>query len=105
MAQNDERIDELTQQVRGLEEQVGLDHQLIAGLESQGMIDRNQIGNLEAALITCRRIGTAIGIVMVTYKITDDDAFRLLSVGSQRSHRKLRDIADEVVLTGTLPEG
>ena len=32
-------------------------------------------------------------------------AFELLAAVSQARHRKLRDIADEVTTTGTLPEG
>ncbi len=37
-------------------------------------------------------------------KITQDDAFALLRKASQHLHRKLRDIAAEVVETGTMPE-
>ena len=61
-----------------------------------------QIRNLETALLTARRIGTAVGIVMANYKITDEAAFDLLVVASQNSHRKLRDIAQDVVETGDL---
>ena len=60
--------------------------------------------NLQVALASNRRIGTAIGILMAHRRITDSAAFELLRDASQRGHRKLRDIADDVVLTGTLPE-
>ena len=63
---------------------------------------RAQIHNLEIALISARRIGTAVGIVMATYKVSDEAAFDLLVVASQNSHRKLRDIAQDVVETGDL---
>ena len=36
--------------------------------------------------------------------VSDDDAFELLRTASQRQNRKLREIADEVVYTGALPE-
>jgi AmiR/NasT family two-component response regulator len=36
-------------------------------------------------------------------KITETEGFDLLRRASQRTNRKLRDIADEVVTTGTLP--
>jgi ANTAR domain/PAS fold len=62
------------------------------------------VANLQLALASNRRIGTAIGIVMAHRRITDEAAFELLREASQRGHRKLRDIADEVVHTGVLPE-
>ncbi|HEY2273702.1 MAG TPA: ANTAR domain-containing protein [Jatrophihabitantaceae bacterium] len=58
--------------------------------------------NLQAALASNRRIGTAVGILMVQRRITDSAAFDLLRLASQRTHRKLREIAEEVVHTGAL---
>lgn len=40
---------------------------------------------------------------MVTYDVTADQAFAVLTRYSQASNRKLRDIAAEVVRTRTLP--
>jgi hypothetical protein len=60
--------------------------------------------NLEAALNSSRRIGTAMGVLMAHHKVTEDVAFGMLRSASQRLHRKLRDIAVDVVETGTLPE-
>ena len=65
--------------------------------------ERAQISGLEQALASNRAIGTAIGILMATRRVTQDRAFDLLRVVSQRTNRKLREIADEVVLTGALP--
>jgi AmiR/NasT family two-component response regulator len=62
-----------------------------------------KIANLETALLTSRRIGIAIGIVMSRYGRTEEQAFDALRQASQRTHRKLRDIADDVVYTGSLP--
>ena len=59
--------------------------------------------NLETALLSNRQIGTAIGILMHQRKITETEGFDLLRRASQRTNRKLRDVADEVVTTGTLP--
>ncbi|GAB2486075.1 GAF and ANTAR domain-containing protein [Jatrophihabitans fulvus] len=58
---------------------------------------------LEQALVTSRQIGAAMGILMSDHKITQDQAFDLLRRSSQRLHRKLHDVADEVTETGTLP--
>ncbi|HJQ01684.1 MAG TPA: GAF and ANTAR domain-containing protein [Jatrophihabitans sp.] len=60
--------------------------------------------NLESALNSNRRIGTAIGVLMAHHKVTEDVAFGMLRTASQRLHRKLRDIAVEVVETGALPD-
>jgi GAF domain-containing protein len=65
--------------------------------------DRVAAENLRAALRTNREIAMAIGILMNAHRLTKDQAFDLLRVASQHRHRKLHDLADEVVLTGQLP--
>lgn len=60
--------------------------------------------NLELALASSRRIGAAIGVLMAHHKVTEDAAFAMLRTSSQHLHRKLRDIAADVVETGTLPD-
>ncbi len=54
------------------------------------------------ALDTSRNIGTAIGILMATHRLTQDQAFLLLRVASQHTHRKVHDLARDVIDTGTL---
>jgi transcriptional regulator with GAF, ATPase, and Fis domain len=63
---------------------------------------RNKIDNLEVALRTSRQIGMAMGILMSTHKVTEEQAFGLLRIASQSTHRKLSDLAAGVVETGTL---
>ena len=58
--------------------------------------------NLRHALETSRTIGIALGILMITYKIPRDEAFDMLRVVSQHTHRKLHDIATDVAQTGEL---
>jgi GAF domain-containing protein len=65
----------------------------------------DEIDNLNRALESNRDIGTAIGILMALHKITQQDAFRALTAMSQRTHRKLRDVALDVIQTGSFPEG
>lgn len=60
--------------------------------------------NLETALESSREIGMALGILMAHRKITHEAAFDLLRTASQNLHRKLRDVAGEVMETGTLPD-
>ena len=64
--------------------------------------DREQKDHLTNALASNRKIGAAIGILMATHKITEQQAFDALRLASQHSHRKLHDIAFEVVDTGQL---
>ena len=66
------------------------------------LLAREKATSLEAALASSRDIGVAMGVLMATYKITRDDAFDLLRIASQRSNRKLRDIATDVADTGML---
>ena len=81
-----------------------LDRETIALLREEREVDQRQIENLQVALTTARRIGMALGILMAERKISGDAAFELLRMVSQNTHRKLRDVADEVVETGALPD-
>lgn len=63
---------------------------------------QNKIDHLERALETSRRIGAAIGVLMATHKVTYDQGFDLLRIASQSGHRKLADLAEDVLLTGSL---
>ena len=86
-----------------LREQVDIDQILIAELEAQAVIDQAEIANLKIALTSARRIGAALGIIMATYKVTEEKAFATLRIASQHTHRKLRDVAEDVLLTGAAP--
>jgi hypothetical protein len=66
--------------------------------------EREQISGLEQAVASNRSIGMAIGILMAIRRLGQDEAFELLRTVSQRTNRKLREIADDVVHTGQLPE-
>jgi DNA-binding response OmpR family regulator len=63
----------------------------------------DKAANLERALASNRQIGTAMGVLMARLKLTEEQAFDLLRETSQHRHRKLRDIAEEVALTGEIP--
>ncbi len=62
----------------------------------------DKIRNLEIALESSRRIGAAVGILMAQHRVGLEAAFDLLRQVSQTEHRKLRDIADDVVYTGAV---
>jgi GAF domain-containing protein len=60
--------------------------------------------HLQLALDSNRQIGIAIGILTARQLCTPDQAFDHLRAASQHLHRKLRDIAEHVTLTGELPD-
>ncbi|MEU2348553.1 ANTAR domain-containing protein [Modestobacter sp. NPDC049651] len=62
-----------------------------------------QVEHLEIALKTARVIGMTMGVLMARRGLTEGTAFELLAETSQRLNRKLRLVADEVVLSGDLP--
>jgi GAF domain-containing protein len=66
--------------------------------------EREQISGLEQAVVSNRSIGMAIGVLMANRRVGQDEAFDLLRRVSQRTNRKVREIADEVVHTGQLPD-
>jgi hypothetical protein len=70
------------------------------GLTNAARLGR--IEGLERALETNRDIGVAMGILMNRHLATKKQAFDLLRVASQRTHRKLGDIALDVIETGAL---
>jgi len=66
-----------------------------------GVIARERSTHLTKALASNREIGMAMGVLMNTLKVPRESAFELLRISSQRSHRKLIDIARDVVDTGS----
>jgi GAF domain-containing protein len=80
-------------------ENVGL---LLASHAAIAMSASKVVSNLRIALQTRDVIGQAKGILMERYKLSSVQAFDLLVTASQRWHRKLRDVADELAETGEL---
>lgn len=58
-----------------------------------------EIHNLQEAVRTRGRIGTAVGIVMERYHLRDDRAFAFLARLSQDGNVKLRDVAERLIAT------
>ena len=62
------------------------------------------LDGMRAAMATRAVIEQAKGILMERHKFTEDQAFTELTRASQHSNIKLRDVADQLVHTGALPE-
>jgi AmiR/NasT family two-component response regulator len=93
---------ELQAELAGLQAQHAADLRSLAELESEVFAERDKVANLEIALGSARHIGAAIGILMASCKLTEDQAFDALRTASRATDRKLRDVAEAVVVAGTL---
>ena len=58
--------------------------------------------NLDRALLTTRRIGMAIGILLERLHVTEEQAFDVLRQESMCQDVRLAQVAEQVVHTGTL---
>jgi hypothetical protein len=59
--------------------------------------ERDRAENLKLALDSNREIGKAIGLLMASHNLTDEQAFDVLKRASQDLNRKLHDIAVEFI--------
>jgi len=82
---------------------IGAVFSTLASLALQNAVERRRADNLLVALESSRQIGMAMGILMSRRLITADEAFEQLRKASQHLHRRVRDVAEEVMQTGTLP--
>ncbi|HEX8081722.1 MAG TPA: GAF and ANTAR domain-containing protein [Jatrophihabitans sp.] len=73
-----------------------------AAIAMSGAQHRNQAEHLRLALESNRQIGVAMGVLMSRQHVTKQQAFDLLRIASQHTHRKLADIAMDVSETGIL---
>jgi len=64
--------------------------------------EEDKVRRLEEALVTNRRIGMAVGILMRALPATEEQAFEVLRQVSMQSNVKLRDVAERVIYTGTV---
>ena len=74
----------------------------VAQLEAQLSAAAEKVANLESALVSARRIGAAIGVLMTVRRVTEDEVFDVLRVASQNTNRKLRDVAEDVLYAGDI---
>jgi GAF domain-containing protein len=75
---------------------------LFATFAAIALSDAQRTENLRAALHNRDVIGQAKGILIERHRVTADRAFELLAEASQRSNRKLAEVAELFVQTGEL---
>ncbi len=81
--------------------EVFADHATIALAKAS---EHDAAAQLKAALATNRVIGNAVGILMATYRVDQEQGFDLLRQVSNHTNRRVIAIAEEVTLTGALPD-
>src|SRR5690606_3792525 len=78
---------------------------LFASHAGVALAQSREVGGLREALRSRHLIGVAQGMLMQRYNVTLDQAFAILSRHSQQSNVKLRDVAAEIVESGSLGAG
>lgn len=71
-------------------------------LRAQVRSAEDKAAGLEHAVISNRRIGMAVGILMCQRRLPEEEAVELLMTHSQRCNVKVRELAEKVIFTGTL---
>jgi hypothetical protein len=74
-----------------------IDRDMIAELQRDGVVSQEHAAQLEHALRSSRVVGAAIGLIMSSRQVAEEDAFRILRSASNDSNRKVRDLAAELV--------
>jgi GAF domain-containing protein len=64
---------------------------------------QEQAEHLRLAMGSRAAIEQAEGILIERHRLTPEQAFRLLAEASMHTNRKVRDLAEHLVLTGELP--
>lgn len=80
-----------------MEARADVDREMIAELQADGLVSREHVEQLERALATSRTIGAAIGILMVSREIDQDQALNVLKEASSRSNTPMRHLAETIV--------
>ena len=91
------RADAATERADVMEHRSALDRELIAELHAEGVLNQEHVAELQEALVSSRTIGAAIGILMASRQIGQEDALTVLKEASQRTNTKLRSLAETLV--------
>lgn len=74
----------------------------VARLRGELVAAHATVKHLQTGLQSSRRIGAALGIVMAVREIDLDEAFEVLRTASQVTNRKVRDIAEDILVAGSV---
>jgi hypothetical protein len=97
----EKRADESDLRQDESEAQAALDRDILTTLQIDEELTRQHVRQLEQALRTSRVIGAAIGMVMNSRRVTQDEALEVLKEASSRSNVKLRTLCAEMLRKGS----
>lgn len=80
-----------------LQAHVAVDRELIAELQADGVVSRQHTDQLQKALATSRTIGAAVGVLMASRNVDQDEALRVLREASSRANTPMRELAEVIV--------
>ena len=80
-----------------IEKQLDVDRAMIESLHADGVLNERHARDMEAALRSSRTIGAALGIIMESRQVSEDEAFAILRQASNEHNRKLRELAEDLV--------
>ena len=78
---HDQRVLEQDARIDTLAARFDVDREVIAQLRAEGLLHEEHAAHLEHALRGSRRIGAAIGIIMATGSLDEDEAFKFPQQG------------------------
>lgn len=97
----EKRADESDLRQDESEAQASLDRDILATLQIDEELTRKHVDQLEQALRTSRVIGSAIGMVMNSRQVSQDEALTVLKQASSRSNVKLSVLCAEMLQKGS----
>ena len=62
-----------------------------------GLKQEKNLGQLEKALATSRTIGAAVGVLMASRNVDQEEALRVLREASSRANKPMRELAQVIV--------
>ena len=98
--ETEQRLDDVDVQIEALSERGRIDHEMITQLQADGLLTTEHAVNMALALQSSRTIGAAVGIIMATRRVSEPVAFDMLKRASQNTNKKIRALAEEIVVTG-----
>jgi hypothetical protein len=91
------RADVADQRADRMEARSAMDREMLAELQAEELVGREHVAQLETALITSRTIGAALGILMASRHISQEEALAVLKGASQRTNTKMHSLAETIV--------
>ena len=92
------RADAAEARIDQMEARAAVDRRMIEELRAAGVVGQESIEQVKAAITMSRTVGTAIGILMASRRISHDEALVVLDTASERAHVPLHHLAETIIV-------